>query len=185
MKESRFHGRGGQGGRMASEILAGAYVLQGGYAAAFPMFGAERRGAPVAVFLRISDEPIRLTCQVYNPDCIMILDPSLIKPDNFKGIKPGGIAVLNTSSRVMTRPHENVEVVGCVDAVAIALEEIGRAIVNTCMLGAFAKTTGWLSMDPILSSLGEFFSGKVLERNINSAKRGFEETEVIRFGNKV
>ena len=75
MKEIRFHGRGGQGVVMGAEMLAYAFVLEGKYASAFPTFGAERRGAPVAAFLRFDEKPVRETHQIYEPDCIAILDP--------------------------------------------------------------------------------------------------------------
>ncbi|MFQ6116716.1 MAG: 2-oxoacid:acceptor oxidoreductase family protein [Candidatus Bipolaricaulia bacterium] len=181
MKEIRFHGRGGQGARMASEILATACVLEGGYVSAFPMFGAERRGAPVTAFLRFDEQPVRRTTQIYQPDCLMILDPSQLGPAAFDGIKPKGTLILNTSGSITEKPHAHVEIVGFVDAVAIALEEIGRPIVNTPMLGAFARTTGWVALDSILSSLAEFFSGDLLERNRNSVRKGYERTEIVRF----
>jgi len=182
MKEIRFHGRGGQGARLAAEILATACVLEGGYVSAFPMFGAERRGAPVTAFLRFNERPVRRTTQIYHPDCLMILDPSQMGPAAFEGIKPNGIVVLNTSIPILKKPHPNVEIVGFVDAVAIALEEMGRPIVNTCMLGAFARTTGWVALDSILSSLAEFFSGDLLERNRGCVRKGYEKTEIVRFG---
>jgi 2-oxoisovalerate ferredoxin oxidoreductase gamma subunit len=182
MREIRFHGRAGQGARMASEILAGALVQEGKHVSAFPMFGAERRGAPISAFLRFDDKPVRETTQIYQPDCVVIIDPAQIKPANFKGIKQGGIAVLNTSQPVVDRPHQNVELAGFADATAIALNEIGRAIVNTCMLGVFAKTTGWVTVDSILASLEQHFAGEQLKRNANSVRRGFEQTKVVKFG---
>lgn len=182
MKEIRFHGRAGQGARMASEILAAAFVLEGKYVSAFPMFGAERRGAPVSAFLRFDDKPVRETTQIYEPDCLVIIDPAQIKQATFKGIKEGGIAILNISKPTIERPHQNIELVGFADATAIALEEIGRAIVNTCMLGVFTKTTGWVMLDSILSSLEQHFTGKLLQNNANSVRRGFEKAKVITFG---
>ena len=182
MEEIRFHGRAGQGARMASEILAAALVLEGKYVSAFPMYGAERRGAPVSAFLRFDDQPVRETTQIYEPHCVVIIDPAQIKPATFTGIRKGGIAVLNTAKPVVERPHQNVEFAGFADATAIALEEIGRAIVNTCMLGVFAKTTGWVTVDSILSSLEQHFSGDQLKRNASSVRKGFEQTKVITFG---
>ena len=182
MKEIRFHGRAGQGARMASEILAAALVLEGKHVSTFPMFGAERRGAPISAFLRFDDKPVRETTQVYEPDCIVILDPFQIKPAAFRGIKKGGIAVLNTAKTAVNKPDQNIELAGYADATAIALVEIGRAIANTCILGVFARTTGWVNLDSIISSLEQHFSGAQLEKNASSMKRGYMEAQVVRFG---
>ena len=183
-KEIRLHGRAGQGARMAAEILASALVLAGKHASAFPMFGAERRGAPITAFLRFDDKPVRLTTQIYEPDCLVVLDPAQLKPATFTGLKPKGILVLNTSKPITDRMHPNLAVLGFTDATAIALEEIGRPIVNTCMLGVFAKTTGWISLDSILPSLEEYFSGSLLENNVKAVREGFERTQVINFGDR-
>ena len=182
MKEIRVHGRAGQGARMAAEILASAFVLEGSYASAFPMFGAERRGAPITAFLRFDDKPVRLTTQIYEPDCLVVLDPAQLKPATFNGLKPNGMLIVNTSKPISDRVHPNVDVIGFTDATAIALEEIGRPIVNTCMLGVFAKTTGWTSLDFILPSLKEHFSGSLLEKNANAVREGFQTTQLINFG---
>jgi 2-oxoisovalerate ferredoxin oxidoreductase gamma subunit len=182
MKEIRLHGRAGQGARMAAEILASALVREGKYASAFPMFGAERRGAPITAFLRFDDTPVRLTTQIYEPDCLVVLDPSQLKPATFNGLQPGGILALSTSRQITDRIHPNVDVIGFTDATAIALEEIGRPIVNTCMLGVFTKTTGWTSLDSILTSLEEYFSGPLLEKNARAVRKGFEATQIINFG---
>ena len=167
---------------MAAEILASALVLEGKYASAFPMFGAERRGAPITAFLRFDDKPVRLTTQIYEPDCLVVLDPAQLKPATFNGLKQSGILVLSTSKPITDRIHPNVDVIGFTDAMAVALEEIGRPIVNTCMLGVFAKTTGWTSLDFIMPSLEEHFTGSLLEKNVNAVRRGFNTTQVIHFG---
>ncbi len=181
MKEIRLHGRAGQGVRMAAEILASALVREGKYASAFPMFGAERRGAPITAFLRFDDKPVRLATQIYKPDCLVVLDPAQLKPATFNGLRPRGILVLSTSKPITERIHPNVGVIGFTDATAIALEEIGRPIVNTCMLGVFAKTTGWTSLDFILPSLEAHFSGPLLQKNARAVRRGFNATQVINF----
>ena len=99
MREIRFHGRGGQGTATAAEILAAAIVCDGAHAAAFPMFGFERRGAPVAAFLRLDTAPIRERTQVYAPDCLILLDPGLVRTGViFDGFKPGGTLVVNGSA---------------------------------------------------------------------------------------
>jgi len=184
VKEIRLHGRAGQGARMAAEILASALVLEGKYVSAFPMFGAERRGAPITAFLRFDDKPVRLTTQIYEPDCLVVLDPAQLKPATFNGLKPNGMLIVNTSKPLADRMHHNVAVIGFTDATAIALEHIGRPIVNTCMLGVFAKTTGWTSLDFILPSLEEHFSGSLLENNVKALREGFQTTQVITFGDR-
>lgn len=181
MKEIRFHGRAGQGARLASEILAAALVLEGKSVSAFPMFGAERRGAPVSAFLRFDDSLVRETTQVYEPDCIVILDTRQIKPATFRGLKPGGIAILNTPKTELERPHQNVDYAGFVDATTIAMETIGRAIVNVCMLGVFVRTTQWVKLDSVLAGLKQHFSGDMLEKNTASLKRGYDEAIMISF----
>ena len=180
MKEVRFHGRGGQGSVTAARILSNAFVLEGKYGSSFPMFGFERRGAPVTAFLRFSDNPIKEKTQIYNPDCLVVLDSSL-KNSAFvyDGLKPDGILVLNGGEPLDEKPHENVQRVGVIDADAVAREEIGIPSPNTCMVGAFAAATGWIDLESVISSLGHYFSGDILERNIRSVSRGFHDLEVI------
>ena len=178
-KEIRLHGRGGQGAAMAAAILATAFVTEGKYAAAFPMYGVERRGAPVTSFVRFGDETVREKTQIYYPDCLIVIDPAQVKsPPVYSGLKPGGIMALNSPEPVKELPHGNLRVVGVVDATGIALDEIGAPIGNSCMLGAFAGTTKWVSLDSVLAALEQFFDGERLKRNMRSAERGFNEVTV-------
>ena len=182
MKEIRFHGRGGQGAVLAARILAAAFVAEGKYVASFPMYGFERRGAPVVAFTRLGDKPVREKTQIYNPDCLVVIDPGLMNlPTLFSGLKPEGILVLNSPRSLENRPNENLRLAGVVNATQIAVEEIRRDVPNTCLLGAFAATTGWVDLKSILSSLGEYFSGNLLQTNICSAERGFQEVKVSRW----
>jgi 2-oxoacid:acceptor oxidoreductase gamma subunit (pyruvate/2-ketoisovalerate family) len=182
MIELRFHGRGGQGAVMASRILASAFVWQGKFGCSFPMFGFERRGAPVTAFARFDDKPIREKTQVYSPDCLVVLDPSQSNsPLIYEGLKPGGILVLNTPKRIEEKPHENLNAAWTVDANAIALEEIGIQAPNTSMLGAFAAATQMVELGSIASSLEDYFEGEKLDGNIRCAERGFRETKIVRF----
>ncbi len=182
MKEIRFHGRGGQGVVTAARVLATACVLEGKDVSVFPLFTPERRGSPVTAFARFDDKPVRESTQIYEPDCLVILDPrQASSAATFSGLKIGGIVALSSSQPMVERLHQNVVVIGFVDAMAIALKEIGRPIVNTCMLGSFAKTTGWVALDSILLSLKEYFTGRRLEQNSKCVQKGFERTEVIRF----
>ena len=185
MIEVRMLGRGGQGAYISAEMLAAALVKEGKYATCFPMFGGERRGAPISVFLRFDDKPIRLRSQIYYPDCCIVTDPLLARsPDALKGLKPGGIVIMNLPRMPEEKPHENTGVLAVVDATGIALEEIGRPITNTVLLGALIHTTGWVTLDSVLEAFKAYFSERLLDGNIRCAKRGFEETEVKRFGGK-
>ena len=182
MKEIRIHGRGGQGAVLAARMLASAFVTEGKFVASFPMYGFERRGAPVVAFTRIDDKPIREKTQIYNPDCMVVIDPGLMKlPTLFSGLKPDGILVLNSPQPLTAKPNNNLKIGGVINATRIAVEEIGRDIPNTCLLGAFAATTGWLNLQSILACLGDYLSGDMLKRNLRSAERGYHEVEVIRW----
>ncbi len=183
MIEVRMLGRGGQGAYSSAEMLAAAFVKEGKYAMCFPMFGGERRGAPVNVFLRFDDKPIRLRSQIYYPDCCIVTDPLLARtPNALKGLKPGGTVVINLPRMPEEKPHENTGVLAVVDATGIALKEIGRPITNTVLLGALVCATGWVKLDSIFEAFKEYFSEKLLASNIQCVKRGFEETEIKRFG---
>ncbi len=180
--EIRFHGRGGQGAVTASNILAAAAIREGKWAQSFPTFGAERRGAPVRAFTRISDEPIYVRCAIYNPDIVAILDPSLLKVENVvEGLKEGGIVVANTEKS----PEElraalgrsDVKVV-TVPALKIALEELKRPIVNTAILGALIKGTGVVKLESVIEELAEFVPHRVLDANVRAVKRAYDEARV-------
>ncbi|MFC1980318.1 2-oxoacid:acceptor oxidoreductase family protein [Chloroflexota bacterium] len=182
MWEIRIHGRGGQGVVTAARMLAIAFVLEGKWASAFPLFGTERQGAPVAAFVRVDCKPVLQNTQVYEPDCLIILDPLQARSEaTFIGLKNSGTVVLSTTKQVTERQYENVGVIGFIDGIAIALKEIGRPIANTCMLGSFAKTTNWITLDSIMASLKEYFEGSRLQGNINCVRQGFEKTDVVRF----
>jgi 2-oxoisovalerate ferredoxin oxidoreductase gamma subunit len=179
MKEVRFHGRGGQGTVMGAEMLAYAFILEGKYASSFPSFGPERRGAPVAAFLRFDDKPIRETHQIYEPDCVVVLDPFQTKlPAVFNGLKDKGIAILNTPRQTLENCPAHISIVGLIDATSLALDEIGRAIVNTCMLGVIARVTGWVSLDSVILSLKKYFQGELLKINEKLAMRGYESVRI-------
>lgn len=181
MKEIRIHGRGGQGAVTAARMLASAFVLEGKYVASFPMYGFERRGAPVQAFTRLDEKPIREKTQVYNPDCMVVIDPTLLKLTTlFSGLKPEGILIVN-SSGFSTQVDKNLQVAGVIDATKIAMEEIGRDIPNTCLCGAFAATTQWVKLESILACLKDYLSGDMLQRNIRSCERGYREVKVLKW----
>ncbi len=157
MKEIRFHGRGGQGAVIASNILANAAFLEGKDVQAFPFFGVERRGAPVTAFTRLDDKPIRIKYFIYNPNYVIVLDESLLKAvDVTAGLKDPGVVVVNSK-----RTPEEMELsqykVATVDATSIALDNgLGSKvspIVNTVMLGAFSIATSEIKLESILKSI--------------------------------
>ena len=167
---------------MAAKMLASALLVEGKHVASFPMYGFERRGAPVVAFTRFDDEPIRVKTQIYNPDCIIVIDPGLLTlPTLFTGLKPESIFILNTAKTAYKQPNEALKTGGLVNATGIAVQEVGRDIPNTCLLGAFAAVTGWLTLDSVLKSLPEYLSGDILQRNLKSAERGYKEVEVIKW----
>ncbi|MBC7081339.1 MAG: pyruvate ferredoxin oxidoreductase subunit gamma [Thermoplasmatales archaeon] len=181
MYEIRFHGRGGQGARMAAEAFALAAFLEGKYAVSFPFFGAERRGAPVRAFTRVDENKIRIKTQVYEPDYVVVLDETLVETEDvLEGLKKDGMVIINTS-----RKPEEVKLsreVKCatVDATSIALEILGRPITNTSILGAIAKATGKVSIESIEKAIIEKFGGKLGEeagkRNAEAARVAYEKT---------
>lgn len=182
MKEIRIHGRGGQGGVMIVRMLAAAMVLEGKWASGFPSFGMERRGAPIVAFARFDDKPIWEKSRVYNPDYLVVIDSGLISsPVLFDGINPDCTLVLNAHEPVKKQFHKNIRLIGSVDATKIGLEEVGIAVTNTPMLGAFASTTGLVQLDSLLSILGDYFTGSKLEQNRKCVERGFKEAESVRF----
>lgn len=182
MKEIRIHGRGGQGAVLAARMLASAFVIEGKYVASFPMYGFERRGAPVVAFTRVDDKPVREKTQIYTPDCLVVIDSSLMKlPTLFNGLRPDSILIVNTPHPLKSRPNENLKIGGVINATQIAVEEIGRDIPNTCLLGALAASSGWLKLESLLSCLQEYLGGEILQRNLRSVERGYREVEVIKW----
>ncbi|THB76974.1 MAG: ketoisovalerate oxidoreductase [Desulfobacteraceae bacterium] len=180
MSEVRFHGRGGQGVVTTSKILANAFGRIGQFGASFPMFGFERRGAPVTAFGRFSDKPVREKTQIYNPDVIVVLDPSQKSSEAvFNGLLPGGMMLLNDSEPTTDISHDNLVKIGVIDANKIALEEIGLPIPNTVIAGAFAKLTGMIDIGPVTQALDDYFQGSKLSANMVCAKRGFDEVNII------
>jgi pyruvate ferredoxin oxidoreductase gamma subunit/phenylglyoxylate dehydrogenase gamma subunit len=181
--EIRIHGRGGQGAVLAGSILATAFVQEGRHVVAVPSFGFERRGAPVASFLRVDDRPIRQMTNIYRPDCILCIDPTVSRAVNvFEGVTEGATLVQTT-----TRPlaelavPERVSVIGLCDAVTLALAIFKRPITNTLMLGAFAKTTGLVSLDSLRIAIEQsHFRDAGLAQNLEALAAGFERTTVCR-----
>jgi pyruvate ferredoxin oxidoreductase gamma subunit len=177
MQELRIHGRGGQGSVTAAELIAVAAFEGGMYAQAFPAFGVERRGAPVQAFVRFSDKTIRLRSQVYEPDFVIVQDSTLIKDvDVFKGLKEGGIAIINTEKAQQFNVPAGVKLI-TIDATSIALEVLGLPITNTALMGAFAAATGIIGFQTLEKALNERFKGPLAEKNIETARRAYEQVK--------
>ncbi|MGA2573342.1 MAG: 2-oxoacid:acceptor oxidoreductase family protein [Candidatus Methanomethylicaceae archaeon] len=174
--ELRLHGRGGQGIVTASEMLVEAATIDGYYGQSIPIFGAERRGAPVTASARISDQPIRRHSQIYNPDIVAVFDPLfLLRGEVTAGLKDSGEIVVNHR----TQPDIKKYKVHIVDATRIAMENglvvAGWAVVNTAMLGAIAKVLGTISKGALEKVVRMRWSGDLGDRNIRAALQAFGE----------
>ncbi|THB63054.1 MAG: pyruvate ferredoxin oxidoreductase subunit gamma [Desulfovibrio sp.] len=180
MLEIRLHGRGGQGGVTSAELLARAAINKGSYAQAFPSFGPERRGAPVVAFVRVDDKRIRVREKIYDPNMVMVLDPTLLDiVDVAEGLKDGGVIIVNSSMD----PDELKKKYGWnkvaqVNADTVAMEELGVPITNTTMLGALLKASGIVSVDDMEEVIQDRFGPKLGPKNFKALKRAFEETQV-------
>ncbi len=175
MKEIRIHGRGGQGSVTAAEMLSVAAFEDGKFSQAFPAFGVERRGAPVQAFTRVSDVPIRLRSQIYAPDYVIVQDATLLETvDVASGIKDDGTIIINTKETPEELKLETKAKVMTVDATKVAMEIIGRPIVNTVLLGAFAGATGEVNVESIKKAIKERFSGKVGEKNAEAIQKAYD-----------
>ena len=178
LKEVLIHGRGGQGGVTAAELLAKAAFKEGKWVQAFPFFGAERRGAPVKAFARIADEPILVRSQIYNPDYVIVLDSSLLEVvDVADGLKKDGVIVINAAKRpeeMGIKEHR----VATVDATGIALKlqlvVAGLPVLNTPMLGAFAKATEKVKLESVVRVIKETWPGVAGEKNAMAATMAYE-----------
>lgn len=186
MEEIRFHGRGGQGAVIGSEVLAHAFFIEGKYVQAFPAFGVERRGAPVTAFCRVDDRPINLRNQIYEPDHIVVLDASMLENVNVaQGLKENGVIVVNGRKT----PDHYAKLLGTdfrlhvVDASAIAvahhLGSSSNPIVNTAILGAFARATGLVTLDSVEQAIEEYVPYSK-ENNKQAAKAAYEGVRGLR-----
>ncbi len=182
MLEIRIHGRGGQGAVIASQILAYAFFIQKKYAQSFPTFGAERRGAPVAAFVRVSDHPITLRSQVVSPDHVLVLSSKLAETvDVTSGIDPQGILLINSDKPPSHYPslQESCRVI-TINVSAIALEfNLGSRtmpLVNAPILGAFARVSKLIQVESLLQALPRFIPSN-LEGNRQALQRAYEQAQ--------
>jgi pyruvate ferredoxin oxidoreductase gamma subunit len=176
--EIRFHGRGGQGAVTASRIIAIAAYEEGKYSQAIPMYGTERRGAPLTAFVRIDDVRVKERELVHNPDISIVLDPLIAKQQSVvDNLKAGGLVLLNTADEPKDVKLGGDFKVATVDATTIALETLGRPITNTAILGAFAKVTGLIKVDSIEKAINKNFPGRIGEMNVAAVKRSYAEVK--------
>lgn len=180
MVEIRFHGRGGQGTVVASKILADALAKEGNYVQAYPEFGVERRGAPVFSFIRIDNKPIFDKSKIYNPDHVVIVDPTLIESiDVTEGLKEGGWIIINSEKKPEELGFPNKYRVTSVNATEIAVKHgVGtRAtpIVNTAIVGAVVKVLKLAKIESVLEAIREGVPTKP-EKNVAAAKEAYDKT---------
>ncbi|MEM2208576.1 MAG: 2-oxoacid:acceptor oxidoreductase family protein [Sulfolobales archaeon] len=181
LTEIRWHGRGGQGAVTAAELVAYASVLRGYYALAFPEFGAERRGAPVTAYNRISDKVVYDRSPVIEPDIVVILDPSMVEHGVLHGLKRGGLVVANT----VKKPKELAELLGSeyryatINATRISLEVFRLPIVNTAMTAALIASARILDLEHLVEAVRTRFSARLAALNELVIRKSYELTEVV------
>ncbi len=186
MIEIRFHGRGGQGAVVASELLAQAAFFDGHWPQSFPFFGVERRGAPVTAYARIDSSPIRLRTEITAPDIVVVLDPGLLATTPVAaGLKPGGLLLVNAA-----RPAEEIVAPAevrraAVDATRIAIAHgLGSSmmpIVNTAMLGALSRASGVVGLEALARAIDRFVPTKA-EANRAAARDGYDAVRTVATG---
>jgi 2-oxoacid:acceptor oxidoreductase gamma subunit (pyruvate/2-ketoisovalerate family) len=181
--EVRFHGRGGQGAVIASELLAQAAFLEGKSPQSFPFFGVERRGAPVTAFTRIDDRPIQIRTSITTPDIVVVLDAGLMRTINvLAGLKPTGLLLVNTEKAPDAVAGKFPGRTATVDATGIALAHgLGTKatpIVNTAILGALARAGGIVSLDSVVQAVLRFVPAKQ-EANRLAAEAAFHDVQLL------
>ncbi len=184
--EVRFHGRGGQGVVTAADILAVAAFKEGYWTLSFPMFGAEKRGTPVVSYLRISDKPIVERDEIYHPDYVVVLDPTVIGPVKVEaGIKQNGMIIANypKSAEELRKEHfsslNSVKII-TLNATKMAIDILGRPITNTAMVGAFAGVTKLIKLQTLKETIFEWFEEKgeeIAKKNAELVEMAYREVE--------
>ena len=183
MQEIRFHGRGGQGTVVASILLAKAFFNAGYWVQSFPVFGVERRGAPVEAYLRLDKDKILARSNVYHPDHVVVQDVKLLESvDVTAGLKPGGWVIVNA-----LRKPENLNLfcgfnLACVDATGIAVRHrLGtptHPIINTAMIGAFTRVLEMPPLEMIFDAIKEDITVKP-QQNIMASKNAYERVQLF------
>lgn len=170
----------------ASQLLARAALREGKYIQAFPEFGPERMGAPIKAYTRISDNQIKIHSGVESPNIVVVLDPTLIgNKDIGEGLAEDGLILVNSdkdAATVLKAGGLNGKKVLAIDASKIALEVLGRNIVNTGIMGALVKATEIVGMDAVVqeieASFGGKFNRKMVDGNLAAAKRAYQELKL-------
>ncbi|MCK4912851.1 MAG: 2-oxoacid:acceptor oxidoreductase family protein [Candidatus Omnitrophica bacterium] len=176
MKEVKIFARAGQGAITTATILGESLFYENKYAYAFPYFGAARMGAPMNAFVRFDDKPVRLRSQIYNPDYIIVVDPTLIESQKcFQNLGEGAKAIIAIREKTIIPEFKGVEI-KTLPAEKIAMDIIGKPFANTILVGAFAKVTGQIKLDSVLKAVESKFKNKpkLLEKNLEAVKKGYE-----------
>ena len=179
-----FHGRGGQGAVTAANLLVEASLMDGNKGVqAFPFFGAERRGAPVRAFARVSEDEIYLRSEIYNPDIVIVLDESIMGlVDVLKGLKKNGKILINTTKKPGDFKFSKQFNVATVDATGIAIKHNilvgGIPVVNTPILGSVPKVKDRVTLESIQQAITNRWKGDLGRRNIQATHDAYQLAEV-------
>jgi pyruvate ferredoxin oxidoreductase gamma subunit len=179
MYSVRLHGRGGQGVVTTAELLAVAAFDEGVYAQAFPTFGSERTGAPVAAFCRLSTTPIRTHEPISHPDALIVADCTLFgQVDVLAGLDPSGCLVVNAGADMMSTDElpSTVHIVR-IDASAVGQRHVGRPVPGAALLGAFAAATGRIGLPALVEAIASRFHGAVAQGNVDAAREAYALVE--------
>ncbi len=189
MIEIRWHGRGGQGAKTASLLLADAAFNTGKYIQGFPEYGPERMGAPITAYNRISTDPITIHSNIYEPDYVVVVDDTLLEAvDVTAGLKKTGAIVINTtkdSEYIKSKLKGYEGEIYTVDARKISLETLGKYFPNTPMLAAIVKVSKVMTDEELLNDMQGSFKHKfakkpeVIEGNMNALKMALQEVKKI------
>ena len=189
MIEIRWHGRGGQGAKTASLLLADAAFNTGKYIQGFPEYGPERMGAPITAYNRISDEPITIHSNIYYPDYVVVVDDTLLESvDVTSGLKENGAILINTTKPADVLRKELKGYKGDIytlDARKISLETLGKYFPNTPMLAGIVKISGIMTDDELIEDMKGSFKHKfakkpeVIDGNMKALEMALKEVKKI------
>ena len=187
--EIRWHGRGGQGAKTASLLLADAAFNTGKYIQGFPEYGPERMGAPITAYNRISDTPITVHSNIYEPDFVVVVDDTLLESVNVTaGLKSTGAIVINTTKSadyLKSKLNGYEGKIYTIDARKVSMECLGKYFPNTPMLAAIVKVTGIMSDDDFIKDMEGSFKHKfakkpeVIDGNMKAIKMALNEVKSI------
>lgn len=187
LTEIRWHGRGGQGAKTASLLLADVAFNTGKYVQGFPEYGPERMGAPITAYNRISENKIRVHSNIYYPDYVVVVDESLLDSvDVTKGLKEDGAIVINTSKSKEEIRHKLRGFKGnvyTIDARKISMEALGKYFPNTPMLAAIVKVSNIMPIDVFMDEMKESFGHKfkskpeVIKGNLKALELASQEVK--------